>query len=80
MKVYAEITLIGDLWQQRYFVQVIFGQLCEGIVDYVKRCSQSQKFQQLHLAPPEELFSSVITWRIFRWGMDVLGPFPMASR
>ena len=46
--------------------------------EHVKKCDTCQRFSNLHKAPPETLSSMSVPWPFYRWGMDVLGPFPPA--
>ncbi|MCI06452.1 gypsy retrotransposon integrase-like protein [Trifolium medium] len=47
--------------------------------EHVKKCDRCQKHGDMHLAPPNELRSMSSPWPFAWWGMDILGPFPMAS-
>ncbi|MCI11506.1 gypsy retrotransposon integrase-like protein, partial [Trifolium medium] len=51
----------------------------EDCVDYVKRCDKCQRFSNLHQTPLEHLSSVVSPWPFFKWGVDILGPFPEAT-
>ncbi|XP_045796465.1 uncharacterized protein LOC123890806 [Trifolium pratense] len=51
----------------------------EDCADYVKKCDKCQRFSNLHHAPPEHLSSVVSPWPFFKWGVDILGPFPEAA-
>jgi len=46
---------------------------------YVKKCDKCQRFSNLHQAPPEYLSSVISPWPFFKWGVDILGPFPLAQ-
>ena len=48
-------------------------------VNYVKKCPSYQEHANFHLAPTEELFSVMSPWPFSKWGIDLLGPFPLAS-
>ncbi|RDY06412.1 hypothetical protein CR513_09606, partial [Mucuna pruriens] len=45
-------------------------------LEYVKKCDKCQKFAEGHKAPPERLHSIASPWPFFKWGVDILGPFP----
>lgn len=47
-------------------------------LEYVKKCSKCQMFADLHRAPPEELTTMTAPWPFAMWGVDILGPFPVA--
>jgi len=44
---------------------------------YVKKCDECQQHDNLIQEPVEYLFSMVTPWPFFRWGIDILGPFPI---
>ncbi|RDY08897.1 Pro-Pol polyprotein, partial [Mucuna pruriens] len=47
-------------------------------MDYVKKCDKCQRFAEGHRAPPENLHHVTSPWPFFKWGVDILGPFPPA--
>jgi len=47
---------------------------------YAQQCKQCQQHADWHKAPPEELRSIYSPWPFHRWGIDILGPFPLAIR
>ncbi|XP_061358153.1 uncharacterized protein LOC133302401 [Gastrolobium bilobum] len=47
--------------------------------EHVKKCEKCQKFADVHKAPPEEMTSITSPWPFYKWGIDILGPFPMAA-
>ena len=47
--------------------------------DYVKRCDRCQRFAPVVRQPPEMLTSINTPIPFAMWGMDILGPFPLAS-
>ncbi|RDY09298.1 Retrovirus-related Pol polyprotein, partial [Mucuna pruriens] len=49
-------------------------------MSYVKKCDKCQRFVEGHRAPPEHLHSITFPWPLCKWGVDILGPFPMAPR
>jgi len=52
----------------------------EDCVRHAQRCKQCQKHADWHKAPPEELRSIYSPWPFHTWGIDILGPFPLAIR
>nr|KYP33710.1 Transposon Ty3-I Gag-Pol polyprotein [Cajanus cajan] len=48
-------------------------------MDYVKKCIQCQKHGNLIHASAEQLHSISSPWPFALWGMDILGPFPLAK-
>ena len=47
---------------------------------YVKACDKCQKFGNLIRQPTEELTPMTAPWLFTQWGLDIMGPFPMAIR
>ncbi|XP_061357177.1 uncharacterized protein LOC133301549 [Gastrolobium bilobum] len=47
--------------------------------EHVKKCEKFQRFADVHKAPPEELKSITSPWPFYKWGIDILGPFPIAA-
>jgi len=52
----------------------------EDCVRHAQRCKQCQRHADWHKAPPEELRSIYSPWPFHTWGIDILGPFPLAIR
>ena len=52
----------------------------EDYVRYAQRCKQCQQHADWHKAPPEVLRSIYSPWPFHTWGIDILGPFPLAIR
>ncbi|GAU43618.1 hypothetical protein TSUD_185110 [Trifolium subterraneum] len=48
--------------------------------DHVLRCDKCQRHGDMHLAPANELKTLISPWPFAWWGMDILGPFPTATR
>jgi len=48
---------------------------CSG---YAQRCKQCQQHANCHKVPSEELRSIYSPWSFHTWGIDILGPFPIA--
>nr|KYP36325.1 Retrovirus-related Pol polyprotein from transposon 412 family [Cajanus cajan] len=46
---------------------------------YVQKCQACQKFGNLHQLPATALRSMQSAWPFAWWGMDILGPFPIAK-
>ena len=47
---------------------------------YAQCCKQCQQHADWHKAPLEELKSIYSPWPFHTWGIDILGPFPLAIR
>ncbi|RDX98991.1 hypothetical protein CR513_18019, partial [Mucuna pruriens] len=47
-------------------------------MDYVKKCDKCQRFAEGHKASLENLHHVMSPWPFFKWGVDILGPFPPA--
>ena len=52
----------------------------EDCTRYAQRCMQCQQHTDWHKAPPEEQRSIYSPWPFHTWGIDILGPFPLAIR
>jgi len=52
----------------------------EDCTRYAQRCKQCQQHADWHKVPPEELRSIYNSWPFHTWGIDILGPFPLAVR
>nr|XP_025702980.1 uncharacterized protein LOC112803717 [Arachis hypogaea] len=46
----------------------------------VRSCDNCQKHSPIINMPAEHLHNSVVSWPFDRWGIDILGPFPIAPR
>ncbi|XP_020215368.1 uncharacterized protein LOC109799227 [Cajanus cajan] len=46
---------------------------------YVQKCKACQEFGNLHQLPATALHSMQSAWPFAWWGMDILGPFPIAK-
>nr|XP_025641263.1 uncharacterized protein LOC112736141 [Arachis hypogaea] len=44
----------------------------------VKTCDKCQKHEAISTKPAEVLHSMEVSWPFYRWGLDILGPFPTA--
>ncbi|RDX88585.1 Pro-Pol polyprotein, partial [Mucuna pruriens] len=58
--------------------RVLLPTLRSDCMNYVKKCNKCQRFAEGHRAPPEHLYSITSPWPFCKWGVDILGPFPMA--
>ncbi|RDY13735.1 hypothetical protein CR513_01291, partial [Mucuna pruriens] len=45
---------------------------------FVKKCDKCQRFAEGDKAPPEMLHAITSPWPFCKWGVDILGPFPLA--
>ncbi|GAU50258.1 hypothetical protein TSUD_409040 [Trifolium subterraneum] len=48
--------------------------------DHALKCDKCQRHGDMHIAPANELKTLISPWPFGWWGMDILGPFPTASR
>ena len=48
-------------------------------IDYVKKCLKCQQHAHFHVALAEELSTIVSPWSFSKWGINLLGPFPLTS-
>ncbi|RDX88936.1 Tf2-11, partial [Mucuna pruriens] len=67
-------ALVGKIARAGYY----WPTLKTDCMDYVKKCDKCQKFADVHQAPPEQLHVVASPWPFHKWGIDILGPFPMA--
>ena len=49
-------------------------------IEHVKHCDPCQRQSNVHRAPPEILHSIHAPWPFHTWGINILGPFPLAKR
>ena len=49
-------------------------------IEHVKHCDPCQRQGDIHRAPPEILHSIHPPWPFHTWGIDIVGPFPLAKR
>ena len=47
-------------------------------VNYVKKGPKCQQHAYFHIAPIEELLTIMSPWPFSMWGIDLVGPFPLA--
>lgn len=47
---------------------------------YTKKCDKCQKHTQIIHQPGTNLYPFTSPWPFAQWGLDILGPFPKASR
>ena len=52
----------------------------EDYTRYAQQCKQCLQHVDWHKAPPEELRLIYSPWPFHTWGIDILGPFPLAVR
>lgn len=48
-------------------------------ISFAKNCDQCQRHGNFSKQPPEELKSMVFSWAFDQWGLDIVGPLPIAS-
>jgi len=46
---------------------------------YIKRCDKCQKFANVHHSSLKELHNLGSPWPFYKWGIDILGPYPIAT-
>ena len=46
--------------------------------DFVCKCDVCQKFGNVIHIPTEELHSVASLWPFYKWGIDIMGPLPLA--
>ena len=51
--------------------------MIKDIVDFIKKCSKCQQHAHFHIAPAEKLSTIISPWPFSKWGIDLLGPFPL---
>ena len=70
----------------RWSIPSIEGHSCgillarEDCTRYAQQCKHFQKHADWHKAPLEELRLIYSPWPFHTWGIDILGPFPLAIR
>ena len=47
---------------------------------YVKACDKCQRFNNFIRQSSEELTPMIAPWPFAQWGLDIMGPIPMALR
>ena len=47
---------------------------------YVKTCDKCQRFSNLIRQPSEKLTPMTAPWPFAQWGLNIMGPFPMAIK
>ncbi|RDY02115.1 putative protein K02A2.6, partial [Mucuna pruriens] len=65
----SKITRAGYYWPN----------LKHDCMEYVKKYDKCQRFAKVHKAPLEQLHSVTSPWPFYKWVVDILGPFLMAS-
>nr|KYP72105.1 Gypsy retrotransposon integrase-like protein 1 [Cajanus cajan] len=68
-------TLAAKVLRVGYYWPTLKGDCAQ----FVKRCVQCQKHGNLIHASAEQLHSVSSSWPFALWGMDILGPFPIAK-
>ena len=48
-------------------------------VTYVKKCDKCQRYAPIPHMPSETLNPITSTWLFAQWGMDIVGPLPIAA-
>jgi len=60
--------------------RILWPTMREDCTRYAQQCKQCQQHADWHKAPPEEPKSIYSPWLFNTWGIDILGPFPLAVR
>ncbi|RDY10104.1 Pro-Pol polyprotein, partial [Mucuna pruriens] len=47
-------------------------------LEFIKKCDKCQRYVDQYQAPPKQLHSMTLPWPFYMWGVDILGPFPLA--
>ena len=80
MKVYVANNLEEGHWLIKSPVLDFIGpDMLKHAQDYVKKCDRCQRFAPIVRQLPEMLTSINTPIPFAMWGMDILGPFPLAS-
>ena len=48
------------------------------VTDYVKKCDPCQRMSSILKSPAHDLISISSPWSFAQWGIDIVGPFPIA--
>ena len=46
----------------------------------MRKCDVCQRFRNVIHVPAEALHSVTSPWPFYKWGMDIMGPLPLASQ
>ena len=52
----------------------------EDTMKYVRKCDKCQRASKVTNVPPYERISIASAWPFDLWGIDILGPFPRATK
>ena len=69
-------SLAHKLTRARYY----WPTMQKDVQAYVKACDKCQKFSNFIRQPSEKLTSITAHWAFAQWGLDIMGPFPIAVR
>ena len=47
-------------------------------INFVRKCDKCQRFSSIPRSHPEKLTSMILPWPFVVWGIDLIGPMPMA--
>ncbi|MCI25134.1 protein NYNRIN-like, partial [Trifolium medium] len=65
----AKVTRAGFYWPK----------ILKDSTAYVKSCDKCQRHANIHHSPGELLQSVTSLWPFYKWGVDILGPFTIAT-
>ncbi|GAV88771.1 rve domain-containing protein [Cephalotus follicularis] len=68
-------TLSHKLLRQGYFWPTMH----QDVVDFVRKCDKCQRYANKNKRPSEPLTSITAPWPFAQWGMDFVGPLPVAT-
>ena len=68
-------SLSHKLLRQGYYWPTMY----HDSIEYVRRCDRCQRYANIQRQPASELTPLSAPWPFAQWGMDILGPFLMAS-
>ena len=62
------------LWQGYYWPT-----MQKDAIEYVKKCDACQRHAPVQHQPATKLTTLIALWSFVQWGINILGPFPLAS-
>ena len=66
-------ALATKILRARYF----WATMKQDCMKFVRKCEKCQRFGESKHMPSEQLHCSESTWPFHKWGIDILGPFPL---
>ena len=68
-------SLVHKLIRARYYWLT----MQKDVQAYVKACDKCQRFDHNIRQPTEELIPMMALWPFAQWGLNIIGPFPIAE-